>query len=120
MPHIIDDISGLIGLILQCATLITIMYGFFKFTQKPTETLNSRVELLEKWKDKQEDYKEDLEQRLHQGSDHFEKNDDANRVTQGALLTILDTLSVMEGVPDNAKAEVKKSRNNLFEYLKDK
>lgn len=120
MPHIIDDISGFIGLILQCVTLITIMYGFLKFTQKPTETLNSRVELLEKWKDKQEDYKEDLEQRLHQGSDHFEKNDDANKVTQGALLTILDTLSVMEGVPDNAKAEVKKSRNNLFEYLKDK
>lgn len=120
MPDIIDNVSGLIGLILQCATLITIMYGFFKFTQKPTETLASRVSELENWREKQEDYKEKLEDRLHEGSDHFEQNDDANKVTQGALLTILDTLSVMEGVPDNAKAEVKKSRNNLFDYLNNK
>lgn len=120
MPHIIDDISGLIGLVLQCATLITIMYGFYKFTQKPAETLANRVSALETWKEKQEDYKEKLECRLHEGSDHFEQNDDANKVTQGALLTILDTLSVMEGVPDNAKVEVKKSRNSLFEYLNNK
>jgi len=113
MPHSIDVISQVIALFLQCATLITVFYGFFKFTQKPTDTLNSRVAALEQWRS-------DTEKRLQQGNVHFMANDESNRVTQNALVAIMDALGQMETVPEEARAEIKTRKKELMDYLTDK
>lgn len=113
MPHVVDLISGCIGLILQCATLITVIYAFIKFTQKPTESLDSRVTALEKWQ-------VDTEKRLHEGTVHFSANDESNRVTQNALVAIMDALGSSEVIPQDARAEIKKRKTELMEYLTDR
>lgn len=110
MPHYLDLISGIIALFLQCATLITVIYGFVKFTQKPTDSLSTRVEALERWKEK-------TDERLQEGNVHFRANDESNKVTQSALLTIMDTLGAMDGVPDDVKHEIKTKRKELYDYL---
>lgn len=110
MPHSIDIISQVVGLIIQCSTLITVMYGFYKFTQKPTESLDNRVQILERWREK-------TDERLKEGTAHFHANDESNRVTQSALLTIIDTLGAMDGVPEEVKKEIHNKRKELYDYL---
>lgn len=110
MPFTLDLISGILALVLQCATLITVMYGFYKFTQKPTVDLDTRVTTLERWREK-------TDARLEEGNIHFRANDESNRVTQSALLTIMDILGAMDGVPDSMKPEIKNRRQELYNYL---
>lgn len=113
MPHTLDVISGVIALFLQCATLITVIYGFVRFTQKPTESLDARVTSLERWKD-------DTDKRLQQGNVHFQANDESNRVTQSALVAIMDAMSQMDTVPPEARAEIKQRKKELMDYLTDR
>lgn len=120
MPHIMDVLSQSIGLFLQCATLITVVYAFVKFTQKPAETMDTRVKALEARADAMDIYKNQLEKRLHEGSDHFQSNDESNRVTQNALVAIMDALAASDVIPADARAEIKKRKTDLMEYLTDK
>lgn len=113
MPHIIDIISTVLAVTLQCATLITVIYGFVKFTRKPTDDLNTRVTKLEVRADAQD-------RRLEAGDIHFKVTDETSHITQSALLTILDTFTVMDSVPDSAKAEIKSRRKEIYDYLTDK
>lgn len=113
MPHTIDVMSQIIAVILQCATLITVIYGFIKFTQKPTTDLATRVSDLERWR-------EDTEKRLTQGNVHFQANDESNRVTQSALVAIMDAMSQMDTVPPEARAEIKQRKKELMDYLTDR
>lgn len=110
MPNGIGILSQIVGLIIQCSTLITVMYGFYKFTQKPTENLDSRVTKLERWSEK-------TDERLKEGKVHFKANDESNKVTQSALLTIMDTLGAMDGVPEDVRAEIRNRRKELYDYL---
>lgn len=110
MPHLVDVISSSIAMILQCATLITVIYGFVKFTQKPTINLDTRVTILERWREK-------TEQRLQDGTLHFQANDESNRVTQSALVAIMDALGQMDSVPLEARAEIKERKKELMDYL---
>lgn len=113
MPHGLDVLSSILALVLQCVTFITVIYGFVKFTQKPTESLDNRVTSLEKWRD-------DTEKRLAQGNLHFQANDESNRVTQSALVAIMDAMSQMDTVPPEARAEIKQRKKELMDYLTDR
>lgn len=113
MPQYINVISGLLALFLQCATLITVIYGFVKFTQKPTVDLDTRVTTLERWREK-------AEQRLAEGNIHFAANDESNRVTQSALVAIMDAMSQMDTVPPEARKEIKERKKELMDYLTDR
>lgn len=110
MPNGIGILSQIVGLIIQCSTLITVIYAFVRFTQKPTEDLNTRVTKLERWSEK-------TDERLKEGNVHFKANDESNKVTQSALLTIMDTLGAMDGVPDDVKTEIHNRRKELYDYL---
>lgn len=132
MPHGLDMFSQVVGLIIQCSTLITVIYAFVKFTQKPTVDLDTRVTSLEKWKENMEQEKlpertdrlekDDLEaqSRLSDGDTHFKANDESNRVTQSALVAIMDALGQMDSVPPEARAEIKARKKDLMDYLTDR
>lgn len=113
MPQYVNIISGILALILQCATLVTVGYGFVKFTQKPTVDLDTRVSSLERWRD-------ETEKRLQQGNVHFQANDESNRVTQSALVAIMDAMSQMDTVPEEARKEIKERKKDLMDYLTDR
>lgn len=132
MPHGLDVLSQIVGLIIQCSTLITVIYAFVRFTQKPTVDLDTRVSTLERWREKMDSEhlparteqleKDDaqIKDRLEDGTLHFKVNDESNRVTQSALLTIMDILGAMDGVPESLKPEIKNRRQELYDYLTDK
>ncbi len=107
MP-VIEHIMTVFQLFINFATICTLLYTLVKFTQKPQETIQKRITDLEKWK-------EGVDRRLLTGDTHFTSLDDNSRITQQALLAIMDSL--LNG--DN-KEELKKARNNLYEYLSDK
>lgn len=109
----INAISQGLGLIIQCGTLVALITAFVRFTQKPTDTLGARVAVLEAWK-------VTVDNRLDAGDVHFGDNDLSNRVTQSALLTILDAFTTMDSVPETTKAEIKAKRNELYSYLAEK
>lgn len=105
-----DMFSKIIAIVLQCATLITVLYTFIKFTQRPTESLEERVDSLESWRSK-------TEERLHDGVVHFQSNDESNKVTQNALFAIMDALGSMESVPEDKRIEILKRKSDLMDYL---
>jgi membrane protein implicated in regulation of membrane protease activity len=109
----VNAISQGLVLVIQSATLITLIYAFVRFTQKPTDSLGARIAVLEAWK-------VTVDNRLDAGDVHFNDNDLSNRVTQSALLTILDAFTTMDSVPETTKAEIKAKRNELYSYLAEK
>lgn len=113
MPDGLNILSQIVGLVIQCSTLITVIYAFVKFTQKPTVDLDTRVTELEKWK-------ENTDERLHQGNIHFKANDENNRVTQNALFAIMDAMGQMDSVPPTARQEIQQRKKELMDYLTDR
>lgn len=101
----IQEISQVLALILQCATLITIIYGVIKFVNKPTQKLDVRLDEHDKRLDT-------IDARLDAGSNHFDQLDEGNRHTQEALLALLE-----HAIDGNNTTELKKAKDNLQSYL---
>ena len=73
---------SIVGLIISCGTLCTMMYGFFKFLSKPHDTLEQRVTALESWQT-------ETNARLKHGSDKFEAQDKANEIILRSVLALI-------------------------------
>lgn len=99
-----------IGIILNVCTLVAVFYGFYKFTRKPSETVSTRLDSIEEWQ-------EHAERRLASGVRHFVSLDDQNQVIEQSMLTILDALGDIPGLPPERVVEVQKRRDELFRYL---
>lgn len=77
--------------------------------KQPQADIENRISELEKWKD-------NVDSRLDRGNDHFDKLDEGNKVTQRALLALMDAALN----PGNSNEELVKARKELYEYLSDK
>lgn len=119
MPDVRSFIDGM-QLLITTGTFIGMMYAFYKFARTPENTQNERIAALEAWQRQLETRmqidKEALERRLSMGSNHFSTIDEGTKVTQSAILAIMDTL-LNNG--DN-KDELKRRRDDLYSYLTDK
>lgn len=132
MPHGLVILSQMVGLVIQCSTLITVIYAFVRFTQKPTVDLDTRVNALERWREKIDSEqlstrtkqleKDDaqIKDRLDDGTLHFKANDESNRVTQNALFAIMDAMGQMDNVPPSARQEIQQRKKDLMDYLTDR
>ena len=98
-------ISQWLGIVIQCGTLIGLLYALWKFAGKGNATQNERLTALEQWR-------ETVDKRLAEGDRHFDDNREANRVTQEALLALLK-----HAIDGNDIASVTKARDHLNEYL---
>ena len=92
---------------------VMIFFGFLKFATKPAKTMVDRVESLEKWKT-------EVENRLHNGNTHFKAVDESNRVTQNALLAIMDALESSDNIPQDKKLELSRKKQDLYGFLTEK
>lgn len=101
----IKNVSQVLALVIQCATIITLIYTLVKFTQKPTDTLTERVGAIEKWK-------EETDRRLETGSTHFDEIDRGNRATQEAILALID-----HAIDNNHTDKLIEAKDNLQKYL---
>ena len=77
--------------------------------KQPQTDIENRISNLEKWKDS-------VDGRLDRGDNHFDKLDEGNKVTQRALLALMDAALNR----DNGNEELIKARKELYEYLSDK
>lgn len=79
----ITTILPLLQLILTAANILVIGYGFFKFLNKPHDTLEERVtahdvEIA------------DIKKSLLQGNDRFREQDDTNEVLIHSVLALIE------------------------------
>lgn len=104
----ISQVITALQLIISSATVITLIYGLMKFAGSPNRTQNQRLDALEKWR-------EQVDDRLTTGDNHFRAIDDGNRVTQKAILALMK-----HAINGNDIDELRKAEKNLEEYLVEK
>lgn len=110
----LQTVISIIGLIISCGTLCTMMYGFFKFLSKPHDTLEQRVKALENWQT-------ETNARLKHGSDKFEAQDRTNEVILRSVLALIEfemDYCTSEHKPISRGLE--KAKEDLHEYLASK
>jgi len=78
--------------------------------RQPQTDIENRITDLEKWRDS-------VDGRLDRGDSHFDKLDEGNRVTQRALLALMDAAINRD---KDSNEELIKARKELYEYLSDK
>lgn len=98
-------VSQILAIIIQCATIITLIYTLVKFAGKPNESQNDRLDKLEAWQ-------KEVNRRLENGNDHFEQIDEGNRYTQEAILALMD-----HAIDQNHIEKLITAKDNLQKYL---
>lgn len=101
----ISAISQGLSIVIQCATIVTLIYALVKFVGKPNATQNDRITALEKWR-------EDVDKRIANGDKHFASIDEGNRVTQEAILALID-----HAIDSNHSDKLIEAKDKLQKYL---
>lgn len=104
----VSQVITALQLIISSATVITLIYGLMKFAGSPNRTQNQRLDALEKWR-------EQVDDRLTTGDNHFRAIDDGNRITQKAILALMK-----HAINGNDVDELKRAEKSLEEYLVEK
>ena len=104
----VSQVITALQLIISSATVITLIYGLMKFAGSPNRTQNQRLDALEKWR-------EQVDDRLTTGDNHFRAIDDGNRITQKAILALMK-----HAINGNDIDDLKKAEKSLEEYLVEK
>lgn len=138
MTSLIAQIAQILGLFIQLCTIATLIYGFSKFLSKPTATLKGRVEVTEKELSELMDYKDRVntlekemrtlvnrtnrvDERLENGNLRFKAQEESNRVTQSAILALIDK-EIKDSVAEQKEVpqELTNARQDLYDYLTDR
>jgi hypothetical protein len=106
MEPTVSYIIAAIGLVLTILNIIDKFIVMKQRADKPQEELEKRVEALERWR-------ELAIMRLDEGSKHFSRIDESTKITQRALLALMDN----ELTQDGNKDELQVVRNELYNYL---
>lgn len=113
MAYTAEQIWGffiiLIGLILTILNIIEKFILLKAKSKEPQAKLESRIVSLETWR-------LEVDKRLDKDEEHFDKIDEGNKVTQQALLALMDAALSDDG----SKGELKSARKDLYEYLSKK
>lgn len=106
MGETLSYIIAAIGLVLTILNIVDKFIIMKQRADKPQEELEKRVENLERWR-------ELAIMRLDEGSKHFSRIDESTKITQRALLALMDN----ELTQDGNKDELQVVRNELYNYL---
>ena len=102
-------IIALVGFALTVLNLIDKAMQLRAKAKEPQNEIEDRIERLEKWR-------EMADLRFAEGNKHFARIDEGTKVTQQALLALID-----DALSDNGNHdELKRARNCLYEYLSEK
>lgn len=96
---------------LAMCNIIIIAYGFFKFLNKPHDTLEGRVAALEV-------KQKDTEQALRQGNDRFRDQSSTNEVIQKSLLALIEfEIQYCTAEGKGISKDLERARDELHSYL---
>lgn len=104
----INDVSMWLQFIMLAANVTILIINLVKAAAKPTQIQNQRLDALETWR-------ATVDNRLNAGNTHFDEIDHGNKVTQRALLAIMEYLLSGE---DGEK--LRKARDELQSFLIEK
>lgn len=102
---IIGGLVALAGFINTIGAAVEKVVKAVKAAKAPNTEQDARLDALEKWR-------EDVDRRLDKGSQHFRALDDGNRVTQLALLALLD-----HGLDGNNITQMQHAKEELQNHL---
>lgn len=105
MRFTIMDFASTVQLCVSIGTLVTLIVTLVKVLRKPEVTQNEKLANLDT-------RVSNIEARLVRGSQHFQEIDEANEVTQKALLAILG-----HDISGNNEKELKDAQAELNEFL---
>ena len=102
---IIGGLMALAGFINTVGSAAEKVVKAVKAAKAPNEEQDARLTALEKWR-------EDVDRRLDKGNAHFSTLDDGSRVTQLALLALLD-----HGIDGNNITQMQHAKEELQNHL---
>lgn len=102
---VIGGLMALAGFINTIGTAVEKVAKAVSVAKAPNVAQNDRLDALEKWR-------EEVDRRLDKGSQHFSTLDDGSRVTQLALLALLD-----HGIDGNNIEQMQHAKEELRKHL---
>ena len=110
----VTSILPILQLVLTSANIIILAYAFFKFLNKPQDTLNTRVTLLET-------ELRDIKASLVQGNDKFKEQEKTNATFKSVMLAFVD-FEIAYCLHSNYEftEDLMKAKKELQEYVSGK
>ena len=110
----VTSILPIFQLVLTSANIIILAYAFFKFLNKPQDTLNTRVTLLET-------ELRDIKASLVQGNDKFKEQEKTNATFKSVMLAFVD-FEIAYCLHSNYEftEDLMKAKKELQEYVSGK
>lgn len=102
---IVAAILALAGAIVTIGNAVEKLLKVWRAAKAPNDAQDARIEALERWK-------EQVDLQLEKGDIHFRKLDDGSRVTQLALLALLD-----HGIDGNNITQMQHAKEELQNHL---
>lgn len=111
MRPLMEQILVLLQFLTSLGSLCVMVYGFSKFMSKPRNDLTAEVADIQKWR-------KVVDARLERGNRRFDEQSEANRVTQNALLALVDKeIRDCDLKKQSIPAELTKAKSELVDYL---
>ena len=111
MRSIADQILILLQLLTLFGSLCVMVYGLSKFMAKPHNSLAEEVADIQRWR-------KTVDERLERGNERFNDQTEANRVTQNALLALVDKeIRDCDLKKQTIPQELTNAKRDLVQYL---
>lgn len=104
----IESLVSILQLIVLVASVLALAKTAGQIVNKPNATQNQRLDNLEEWRIQ-------VDSRLADGNDHFDQIDKGTRITQEALLALMQ-----HAINGNDVEKLKKAKDKLESYLIEK
>lgn len=102
---VIGGLMAVAGFVNTVGAAVEKVFKVVKAAKAPNAEQDERLTVLEKWR-------EDVDRQLKSGDQHFRALDDGNRVTQLALLALLD-----HGIDGNNITQMQHAKEELQNHL---
>lgn len=114
----VQDFLPILQTILATCNIIILVYGGYKFINKPHDTLEAKHEALKKRVDEHDLKFKEMEESLHQGNDKFRKQNELNEVFINCMLAFIDfELSYCAHTGYTDTEDMDNAKDTLRKYL---
>ena len=114
----ISELKDVTGLVLQFINLLVLIYGGYKFLNKPHDTLEKKHEELKKRVDAHDVKIDEINKSLHEGNDRFREQDETNEVLIRSTFALLEfEVHYCETEHKPISRNLEKAKDDLHDYL---
>lgn len=114
----ITELKDITGLILQALNLLVLIYGGYKFLNRPHDTLEKKHEELKKRVDAHDVKFDEIDKSLKLGNDKFREQDETNEALITTAFAILEfEVHYCETEHKPISKNLENAKDNLHKYL---